>query len=699
MDSCGKASPDRGGRREFMAKPRLPDPYQGLSGATAASIRAAVKRAEDRRMEEAHKLLHKHFCGSARGVRFYVGEDEPAEIAAEIRKRFPDHVGSTIKEAEEAAINRFAGPGTGGECVDLGTDFDWSLEKSPIPDQEFAAKLNRMPWVLSMARAYWYSGKEERHAAAAARVIWSFIKRNPPPLPYEKRHIWRPDTWGLLQIALRMHAWIWAHHLLRRTGAWNPVFVSRLLAAIEAHANILACHLNEPSTNHATMEMRSLLEAGIYFPEFREAAVWRKVAVGHLRECLRAQVHPDGGQHEGSPGYHCGCIGWFAEPMVLARLNGIRFPASYVRTVALMPEFAAAVRRPDGTLPPVGDTSIHRPDEALASAAMAFGKLPAGLDGAELAEAAGPETLWTFGVSAVRRLARMKPAPAVGASRAFPKTGVYVMASDAGAPPAAWCMVQCREKPWGGHSHADALSFEFAAFGRTVLADSGIFTYRECPDRIRSKETAAHNTLTLDGESQARAAASWVWEGAPKPRKLAWRSEAGFDFFCGEELSWKRLKGAPFHRRAVVLRKGARPYMLIVDWVLGGGEHLAEARFHFDEVEVARLPAGARSEDRDKPGVAVVSLDGAAAGVIPDEISHRYDEKHPSRTLVLSRRARAPFSIVSLAVPMRAGTDSAEASGRLVRISDKAAVAEVRAGGASEVVTVTPSRVSIAERA
>ncbi|MCX7803979.1 MAG: heparinase II/III family protein [Planctomycetota bacterium] len=681
-----------------MSETRLPDPYRGLSEAKGTLLKKAIRHAAARRMEDAHKMLHKHFCGSARAVRFYVEESELPDTAAEIRERFPEHVEATMKDAEEAARNRFPGPGTGGQFVDLGTDFDWSLEKSPVPDQEFTARLNRMPYVLSMARAYWYSGKEERYAADAARIIWNFIKRNPPPLPYEKRHVWRPDTWGLLQIALRMHAWIWAHHLLRRTGAWNPVFVSRLLAAIEAHANILSCHLNVPSSNHATMEMRSLLEAGIYFPEFRDAPAWRKVAIDQLQECLRAQVHPDGGQHEGSPGYHCGSIGWFAEPMVLARLNGIRFPASYSLTIEKMCEFAAAVCRPDGTLPPVGDTSIYRPDEAIAIGALATGKLPHGPDGAELARTAGPETLWTFGVSAVRRLARMKPAATKVSSRSFPKTGVYAMASDAGSPPAAWCLVQCREKSWGGHAHADALSFEFAAHGRTVVADSGIFTYHECPDRLRSKETAAHNTVTLDGESQARAAASWRWEGSPCPRKPAWRSGTGSDFFCGEELSWRRLNGAPFHRRAIILRKGGHPWMLLVDWVLGGEEHLAEARFHFDSVEVGKLPAGAVSEDRGRPNVAVVSLDGAAVEIVPGEISHRYDEKHPSRTLVLSRRARAPFSMVSLVVPLKPGDQSDVVSGRLVRISDRAAVIEVRAGGTVEIVTVTPRRAATTER-
>jgi len=668
----------------------VPQPYTRLR--STRNLSRAKKLAESGRVQAADVLLHAHFCCAKRRARFLFEEREIPRIASAIRRRFPRHVRGILREAGEIARDRFCGPGTRGRYIELGTKFPWSLEANPLPnrDQEFTARLNRMIYVISIAEAYWYAGREARYAEHAVRLIDRFIAAQPAPRPYRDGLKWKPDSWGLLQVALRTRAWVWAYHLLRRTDAFTPAFLARFLGHVAAQCDILADFPNRDETNHSTMEMMSLLEAAVTFPEFENAAHWRRVAVKRLGRCLAAQVHADGGQWEASPGYHCGCIIWFAEPYLLAKRNRIAFPAGYARTIARMAEYAAAVLRPEGTLPPVGDTSVKEVPGVLALASLLAGVRPAGGRVAPT-----PDLFWLFGPDAAKRLARL-PESDGGAppSRAFPETGVYVMRSG-GKKSAVWALVQCRESDWGGHAHADSLSFEFAAHGRPVLADSGFFTYAEVPDRRRGKETAAHNTVTIDGGTQVRAVTSWRSEGRTGSRKLAWRSNGAYDFFCGEERSWSRLAGRPRHRRALVLRKGPGPYLLVVDWILGKGRHRAEARFHFDTVRVRRAEHGARSIDAKAPNVLVESLDGARARLAPDRLSRGYDESHPSRTLALARSRSLPFVIASLVVPAK-DSKPPRLSARLVTASRSRVVVEIEDGRRCERLVVTARGVKLA---
>ena len=55
----------------------------------------------------------------------------------------------------------------------------------------------------------------------------------------------------------------------------------------------------------------------------------------------------------------------------------------------------------------------------------------------------------------------------------------------------------------GGHGHADTLAIELAIRGKTVLVDSGTYTYHESRElRNYFRSTTAHNTLVIDDKSR-----------------------------------------------------------------------------------------------------------------------------------------------------------------------------------------------------
>ena len=87
-------------------------------------------------------------------------------------------------------------------------------------------------------------------------------------------------------------------------------------------------------------------------------------------------------------------------------------------------------------------------------------------------------------------------------------------------------MFDCGPLGEGNHGHFDALSFELAAHGRSLVVDPGRYTYSEAVDAIDGvnwrphfRGTAAHNTVCVDGRSQTRY--------APKPIKGASRHAPG----------------------------------------------------------------------------------------------------------------------------------------------------------------------------
>src|SRR5690606_1012530 len=97
-------------------------------------------------------------------------------------------------------------------------------------------------------------------------------------------------------------------------------------------------------------------------------------------------------------------------------------------------------------------------------------------------------------------------------SRAFPDGGFYTI-RDGWGTDATWAVVDCG--PHGtmncGHAHADALSLELAANGRSLLVDSGTYSYPG-PERNLFRATAAHNAVTVDDTGSSEPGTPFQWK-------------------------------------------------------------------------------------------------------------------------------------------------------------------------------------------
>ena len=126
-----------------------------------------------------------------------------------------------------------------------------------------------------------------------------------------------------------------------------------------------------------------------------------------------------------------------------------------------------------------------------------------------------------------------------------------------------------------GHAHADTLSFELSVFGQRVVVNGGTSCYGLGPERLRERGTAAHSTVEVAAQNSSE-----VWGGFRVARRaypfdLQISDDPGkLQVACSHD-GYKRLSGAPVHRRVWLMTAGS----LRVTDTLRGGTHLALARY------------------------------------------------------------------------------------------------------------------------
>lgn len=187
-----------------------------------------------------------------------------------------------------------------------------------------------------------------------------------------------------------------------------------------------------------------------------------------------------------------------------------------------------------------------------------------------------------------------------------------------------------------GHAHADALSIDVAANGRTVLVDPGTCTYtgsKDLRDWFRSSQ--AHNTLTVDDESSSLPGGPFTWKTTAQCTLQKWIGEKRFDFVSGQHDGYMPTTV----KREVLFIKG--DYWIIRDTVASSGEHRVDVRFHF------------------APG-ANLDIQSFGNGEWVEEeafVSHCYGQKEASKALSFSANLKGVAEVVTFMLPQKPGTD------------------------------------------
>ena len=279
------------------------------------------------------------------------------------------------KMADEALQHTFFAHKGYQPSFNYGEDINWRYW--PVKDNELRWQLHRHKWFTPMGKAYRVSG-DEKYAVEWTKQYIDWIKKNPlvkiNKNEYELtgntqlkddaenvRFAWRP-----LEVSNRLQDQTSQFQLFLPSPSFTPEFLTEFLVNYHKHAiHILGNY--SAQGNHLLFEAQRMIYAGAFFPEFKEAAAWRKSGIDIMNREINVQVYNDGGQFELDPHYHLAAINIFCKALNIADLNGFRneFPQEYLDTIEKMIVFYANVSFPDYTNPCFSDAKLTNKKEML----------------------------------------------------------------------------------------------------------------------------------------------------------------------------------------------------------------------------------------------------------------------------------------------------------------------------------------------
>jgi hypothetical protein len=558
-------------------------------------------------------------------------------------------------------------------------------------DHKIIWELNRHQHFLALGRALWLTG-DRRYGDLIVSQIRSWLASNPPLVGV---------NWAsMLELALRSLSWVWAvHFLLGSTAAGDEprmpddgaahtspwlvdvlLGLDRQLSQVEANLS----YYFSPNT-HLTGEALALYVTGVALPELarssRRAALGRRIL---LRERDR-QICADGGHMERSTHYHRYTLDFYLLALLTAeRAGDIEAADLFRESVGRLAAFMQAMASTGGRIPLIGDDdggmlwpiTDRDPRDVRDSLALAH-LLAGGGEPVELPE----EAFWLAQAAAFagESLPAAAPAAPPGVdTRTFPDSG-YVTARSGGdhlvfdVGPHGYLN--------GGHAHADALAITLVLDNRPLLIDPGTATYTmDSGLRDAMRESASHNTLTIDARSSAVPAGPFRWRSRADARLETERRTPGFLWAEACHDGYAPV----LHRRSVVHAIGCG--WLVIDEVAGGAGHLVQQHWHFDPDWTITSDGTNRLEARHADGARAWLLrDGGELRLTRGDrssplgwCSPRYGLLTPAWSARLSRTVVAPATLTAWvgggdggppfleSVPVRADT---MAAATCVRIS------------------------------
>ena len=594
---------------------------------------------------------------------FFASFKAPEKTASALKSRWPHTAQRLIEKADRICEGKF--DLLGFTNLDFGNPIDWHFEPisgKRIPlvhwsrldyldsevagDKKIIWELNRQQYFLTLGQAYWLSG-EEQYARAFVEHLKAWMDANPPKLGIN----WASS----LEVAFRSMSWLWAFHFFKSSPSLSVDLFQRALKFLYLNARHLESYLStyfSPNT-HLTGEALGLFYLGTMLPEFKEAKRWRDLGSSILIEQLPIHVRPDGVYFEQSSYYHRYTTDFYLHFLLLSRDNNFPVPSGVKESLVLLLDHLMYITRPDGTTPLFGDDDGGRLAMLDVRPANDFrGTVATGAvlfdrgDYKFVAEGAAEETLWLTGVEGLHSFDSIVATAPAETSKVFPEGG-YIVMRDGWTRESNYLLFDCG--PHGslacGHAHADALSFDLAANGQTILVDPGTYTYtgsKALRDWFRSSH--AHNTLTLDDESSSVPDAAFSWKNKANCSLQKWVSNDRFDFISGQHEGFRRLPDPAILTRSILFLK--HDYWIVRDGISSLHAHSAEVRFHFD------------STPTHVPTALNIECFGAGRWIEEDGwVSHCYGQKARAKTRIFVTVLKNGHDLFSFLLPQQGGIE------------------------------------------
>jgi hypothetical protein len=551
------------------------------------------------------------WCGRRRDTAAAYASISP-EALAKLRREHGERVRLTVAAAERLLRHEFDFLGS-GPYVPLDPDrpaagdykpIDWHLDPVrqlryprgfPHRDWDFYGMRPgnadvKYPWELSRCQHWATLGQayrltdDDRFAIEMSRQLDDFVEANP---------VGTGVNWTCtMDVGLRAVSWVIGLDLVRTSPALDDAFWMRAYAALYDHGVFIGDNLEntyEVTSNHFLSNLAGLLFLASVFADLPAGSQWNRFSRAALEHEVSVQVLPDGADYESSIPYHRLVTELFLGAVRLADHQREPMPTACRARVRDMVAFLAAVTRPDGLMPQVGDADdgrLHRFDgggpaspqdgrHIFGPAAVMFDQ-PVWM---ALAGDLGPwETAW-WDLDAAAISAPPRRMESVG--RLFPHAGIAVARSQA----RHYLLVTngiVGTNGFGNHKHNDQLSFEYHHGGTPLIVDPGSYVYTSDADmRNLFRSTAYHNTASIDGVEQNELRPTFLFRlfEMANAETVSFEDGAEAVEYVGRHHGYERLPEPVSHERRFRFSKSTGG-LLIVDRFTGQGGHTIRWHFH-----------------------------------------------------------------------------------------------------------------------
>lgn len=663
--------------------------FRRVRGMSGAELTDRIRQLTTARLDLLRYRIGADFApqmiaGSGVQPHFFFSSQAVPSLCAKLRQLFPDAAERIVERGERICQHRFNL--LGFEGLDYGSEIDWHCDRvhdkraprkpwyqvkyldfGEVGDSKVTWELNRHQHLVTLAKAFRLSGNE-KFATELFRQWHHWHGENPYPIGIN----WASS----LEVAFRSLSWLWIYFLLADSPLMPAGFRTAWLRAIAVSGRHIDRYLStyfSPNT-HLLGEAVALFFIGTLCPEIPGARRWQQRGWKIVQQEAVRQVRSDGLHFEQSTYYHVYALDFFLHASVLASLNQTPAAKEFDRTVERMLGALAVLGR-CGAVPRLGDDdggrlfdpSRNRAEhllDPLATGAVLFGRG----DFKALAGGLREETLWLLGEAGVKEFDGIPAAQPQQNSKAFPKSGLYVMTA---GDKKSQIVIDAGElgAHTAGHGHADALSITACCDGRDLLLDSGTFEYvGRSFERDRFRSTRAHSTLMIAGQDQAEPRGPFGWQRLPKIQAEGWIAGKTFDLFVGSHDGYARLPNPVVHRRFVFGRKSG--FWLVRDLALGAGEQQLDLYWHLGND--FRAP----DEDTDyfsatSVGLRLLTVDGHewARSLEPHSDSPAYGQKQDHSVLHFAIRTQLPTEFVTV---LQSSADVENSEHRLTKLDPHA---------------------------
>ena len=360
----------------------------------------------------------------------------------------------TVQRADEILDGRLSLAGRPAVAM---REIDWWAD--PFRDPTWRLQLQGLRHVRILLAAWHVTGRQA-YLSKAGEVISSWITFA-RTWPFGGGYMWNDEAMADRAVVLSA---FWAAYA--RSALYDPVIGAAVLRSLAQHVGFLTDSRHFTFlTGHGVLQNVALLHVASTVPKLAERAGAVDVAVRRMTEQYRLLVTPEGVWTEHSPGYHLLAVNLLRSASEYLRILGHRVPEEWSSTLARLESSLVQFARPDGSLPPLGDTDeLPRaghgwPREMLAAVN------DDGRPRQFIAPCGGYAVLSEYGPS--------------GPSGSRPTRGRQVV-------------MTVSNFPGHGHKHADELSLYLFGDGMTWLTGPGYWPYASPERRYATGWTGAN---------------------------------------------------------------------------------------------------------------------------------------------------------------------------------------------------------------